>query len=125
MRVIEEVGADKYRATPLSAALTVPKYHDAIVFWYVLISYVDSLADDSPAPKQAGPFFRNCQPSLKRPGTKSPWIIQLVLFNSAMILRSDRPCGGKSGHISRKHLITTWPDTTKAGRAGWILAFIL
>ena len=35
MHIIEQVAADTYRATPLSAALTVPKYRDAIVFWYV------------------------------------------------------------------------------------------
>lgn len=70
-RVIEEVAADKYRATPISAALTVPKYRDAIVFWYVLISCVDFLADKSPAPKRADPSFRNCQPSSERPSTKS------------------------------------------------------
>ena len=38
MRIIEEVATDTYKATALSAALTVPKYRDTIVFWYVLIT---------------------------------------------------------------------------------------
>ena len=71
MRVIEEVAAAMYKATALSAALTVPKYRDIIVFWYVA-DYIDScvdththslslcVADNShPARKQHCPSSRN------------------------------------------------------------------
>ena len=44
MRVVEEVAADTYKATPLSEALTIPKYRDAIPFWYTSIHYVSTLA---------------------------------------------------------------------------------
>ena len=44
MRVIEEVAADTYKATPLSEALTIPKYRDAIPFWYVSVHCVSILA---------------------------------------------------------------------------------
>ena len=35
MRVIEEEAADVYKPTMLSEALTIPKYRDAVPFWYV------------------------------------------------------------------------------------------
>ena len=37
MRVVDEVAVDTYKVTPLSEALTIPKYRDAISFWYTLV----------------------------------------------------------------------------------------
>lgn len=38
MRVIEETAANTYKATLLSEALTIPKYRDAIPFWYAVVT---------------------------------------------------------------------------------------
>lgn len=49
MRVIEETAANTYKATLLSEALTIPKYRDAIPFWYALgtVCCVQTLAKSS------------------------------------------------------------------------------
>jgi len=49
MRVIEEAAADTYKATLLSEALTIPKYRDAIPFWFALdtVCCVHTLAKSS------------------------------------------------------------------------------
>lgn len=47
MRVIEEVSADTYKATPLSEALTIPKYRDAIHFWYATVCRVHTLSNSA------------------------------------------------------------------------------
>ena len=77
-RIIEQVAADTYRATPLSAALTVPKYRDTIVFWYVTdyiavsslsLSLSLSLADKLPPSSEAAlPVF------LEKTGYKDPLV---------------------------------------------------
>ncbi len=47
MRVIEEVATDTYKATLLSEALTLPKYRDAIPFWYATVDLFHTLTNVS------------------------------------------------------------------------------
>lgn len=47
MRVIEEVATNTYKATLLSKALTIPKYRDAIPFWYATVDRVHTLTNGS------------------------------------------------------------------------------
>ncbi|MCJ1398246.1 hypothetical protein MMC11_001443 [Xylographa trunciseda] len=64
MRVIEEVAADTYKATPLSRALTVPKYRDAIPFcseaggpiFQKLPAFLAKTKYEEPLDNIAGPF---------------------------------------------------------------------
>ncbi|MCJ1385013.1 hypothetical protein MMC17_008131 [Xylographa soralifera] len=64
MRVIEEVAANTYKATPLSEALTIPKYRDAISFcseaagpiFQKLPAFLAKTKYEEPLDNIAGPF---------------------------------------------------------------------
>ncbi|MCJ1476775.1 hypothetical protein MMC13_005444 [Lambiella insularis] len=75
MRVIEEVSADTYKATPLARALTVPKYRDAIPFcseaagpiFQKLPAFLAKTKYEEPLDNTAGPFQFGHDTTLRSP----------------------------------------------------------